>query len=145
MMNRDRLSLGEKGVVLVIAPDQRQARIVLDYCTGILESTPILNQLLKQRTADTLELATGAVIEVRSANFRRLRGVTCLSAILDEACFFMADESSVNPASEILNAVRPSLATTAGQTVIISSPWSRRGEIWEIFAGITVPTAIPRS
>jgi hypothetical protein len=130
---KDSLSPGEKGVVLCIAPDQRQARIMLDYCTGILESTPILAQLIASRTADTLELTTGIRIEVRSASFRRLRGVTCVATIADEACFWLSDESA-NPDTEILNAVRPSLATTGGPLIVISSPYARRGEVWTTYA-----------
>ena len=37
---------GETGVVLLIAPDQRQATIVLDYCNAAFEQSPILRQLI---------------------------------------------------------------------------------------------------
>jgi hypothetical protein len=47
---------GEKGVVLSLAPDLRQAKISLDYAEGVLQSTPIMRQLLAARTADTLTL-----------------------------------------------------------------------------------------
>jgi hypothetical protein len=40
---------------LLIAPDQRQAKIALDYCTAIFEQSPILKQLIANRIADTLE------------------------------------------------------------------------------------------
>jgi hypothetical protein len=70
------LAPGERAIVLCIAPDQRQAHIVLDYCEAILRSTPMLQQLIASRIADALELSTGITIEVRSASFRRLRGHT---------------------------------------------------------------------
>ena len=127
-----KLSPGERGVVLCIAPDQRQSRIVLDYCAGVLESAPVLQQLIANRTADTLELTTGIAIEVRSASFRRVRGLTCVAVVADEAAFWLSDESA-NPDTEILNAVRPSLATTAGTLWTISSPYARRGEVWETY------------
>jgi hypothetical protein len=130
---RDVLAPGERGIVLCIGPDQRQSRILLDYCTGIAESTPILAQLIVSRTADQLELSTGIVIEVRSASFRRLRGPTCVAAICDEAAFWLSDEC-VNPDTEILNAVRPSLATTRGPLIVISSPYGRRGEVWSTYS-----------
>jgi hypothetical protein len=40
---------GEKGVCLCIAPDQRQAGIVLDYATAAFEASPILRQLISNR------------------------------------------------------------------------------------------------
>jgi hypothetical protein len=44
----------------------------------------------------------------------------------------MSDETSANADTEILNAVRPMLATTQGPLIIISSPYARRGELWEL-------------
>jgi len=126
-----RLVPGETGVVLLIAPDQRQAKIALDYCAAIFEQSPILKQLIANRTADTLELTNGISIEVRSANFRRLRGPTYIAAICDEAAFWFSDEWSTNTDAEIINAVRPGLSTTGGPLIIASSPYAKRGVIWE--------------
>jgi hypothetical protein len=67
---------GETGVVLLIAPDQRQAKIALDYCRAALEQSPILKQLIESRSTDALQLTNGICIEVRAASFRRLRGPT---------------------------------------------------------------------
>ena len=70
-----------------------------------------MKQLLVNRTAETLTLTTGISLEVRSASFRRIRGVTCAAVLANECAFWLSDES-VNPDVEILNAARPSLATT---------------------------------
>src|SRR5262245_29985579 len=125
------LAPGETGVVLCIAPDQKQAAIVLDYCTAAFEQSPILKQLIDSRTADALRLNNGIGIEVRSSNFRRLRGPTYIAVIADEAAFWYSDEFSSNTDTEILNAVRPGLATTSGPLIIASSPYAKRGILWE--------------
>jgi hypothetical protein len=122
---------GEKGVLLCIAPDSRQSAIVLDYATAAFEQSPILSQLIANRTADTLELTSGVNIEVRAASFRRLRGPTYIAVIADEAAFWFSDEFSANADAEILNAVRPGLATTNGPLIIASSPYAKRGVLWE--------------
>jgi hypothetical protein len=127
----DKLVPGERALVLCIAPDVRQAHVVLDYCDAIFASTPMLKQLIANRTADTLSLTTGIDIETRAASFRRLRGHTFVSAIMDEAAYYYSDESSANPDSEILAAVRPGLATTGGLLAMISSPYAKRGELFE--------------
>ena len=80
--------------------------------------SPILRQLIANRNADTLELTNGITIEVRSASFRRLRGPTYIAVIADEAAFWFSDEFSANADTEILNAVRPGLATTRGPLII---------------------------
>jgi hypothetical protein len=125
------LAAGERALVIVVAPDQRQAHIVLDYCTAVFEQSPLLKQLIKNRTSDTLELTNGLGIEVRAANFRRLRGHTFVAAVAEEVAFLFADESSANPDSEILAALRPGLATTNGLLAMISSPYAKRGELYE--------------
>jgi hypothetical protein len=124
---------GETGVVLCIAPDQRQASIVLDFAAAAFEQSPILRQLIVNRTSDALELSNNVSIEVRAASFRRLRGPTYCAVICDESAFWMSDEWSSNPDVEIINAVKPGLATTGGPLVIASSPYARRGLLWERF------------
>ena len=91
------LAPGERGVVLCIAPDQRQARIILNYATAAFEATPIMRQLIANRTAETLSLTTGIDVEVRAASFRRLRGPTYIAVIADEVAFCFNDEGSANP------------------------------------------------
>src|SRR5262249_17333181 len=99
---------------------------------GMLEDSPILRQLIVRQTAEEIELRTGVTISVRTANFRRLRGFTSVAVIMDECAFWYSDESA-NPDVEILTAVRPTLATTGGPLIAISSPHSRRGVMWEAY------------
>jgi len=42
-------------------------------------------------------------------------------------------DESANPDIEIINAVRPALGTTNGLLACISSPYARRGELWNAF------------
>lgn len=127
------LAPGERGVALCIAPDQRQATIILDYAEASLKQSPVLCQLIKNRTSDALSLTTGINIEVRAASFRRLRGPTYVAVIGDEIAFFyLSDDGSANSDTEILDAVRPGLATTNGLLAVISSPYAKRGELFEL-------------
>jgi hypothetical protein len=129
----DSLSLGERGLVLFLAQNTRQAQVAFGYAAAIFESVPMLAGLIANRTADTLSLTNGIDLEIRAASFRGLRGVTCVAVIADEACFWYSDETSANADTEILNAVRPSLATTAGPLIVISSPYSRTGEVYSTY------------
>jgi hypothetical protein len=139
------LAVGERPVVLMLAQNQVQARITLGYALGLLNSIPMLADLVASEAAETVMLKSGVALEVRSASFRGLRGVTCLACICDEAAFWY-DESggSSNPDVEIMNAVRPGLATTGGPLIIISSPYSRRGEVFELWKRHFGPTGDAR-
>ena len=131
---RDVLVTGERGLLLCVAPDLKQAAIVHGYVGGILADSEVLRPLLDSSTRTTLRLTNGIDIETRSASFRRLRGVTCIAAIADESCFWFSDEGSANRDDEILQAIRPSLSTTRGLLAIISTPYARRGATWEAFS-----------
>jgi hypothetical protein len=129
------LSSGESGVVLCLSASQRQASVITNYVLGILEGAPLLASLIKGRSGDAISLRNGIDIEVRSANWRSVRGMTLVCAICDELCFWYDDSSgSANPDSEILAALRPALSTCAGQLLCISSPYARRGEMFETWS-----------
>jgi len=115
----DALVPGEHGVLLCVALDQRVAKIILDYAQASFERSPILKQLIANRTQDALELTNGITLEVRPASFRKLRGPTYVAVIADELAFWYTDSAFANPDVEILNAVEPGLATTVARS---SSP-----------------------
>jgi hypothetical protein len=126
--------VGERPTVLVLAQNVRQAGILLSYIAGIFESVPMLAAMVKNRTQESIELSNNVTIEVRPANFRGIRGITCVAVICDEQSFWYDEASgSANPDSEILAALRPALATTSGPMICISSPYARRGELWSTY------------
>jgi len=58
---RDVLVPGETGVLLVLAQSQHIAKQILNYTEADFDASPILSQLVVNRTADTIELkATSA-------------------------------------------------------------------------------------
>jgi hypothetical protein len=70
-------------VLLCIAADQRQADIILNFIDEDFRSSPVLRQLILRRTQRALRLKNGIDIEVRAADFRRLRGPTYVAVICD--------------------------------------------------------------
>ena len=125
------LARGQRGYVLIVAPDLKQAGELIGYCRGIFQS-PLLKQLVLRETSEEIELRNGIAIRVQTPNYRRIRGFTAVAAILDEAAFWL-DENTAQPDFEVLNAVRPCLATTGGLLVAISSPHARKGILWEAY------------
>jgi hypothetical protein len=66
------------------------------------------------------------VIAVHSNSFRTVRGRTLIAAIFDEVAFWR-DETSATPDVEVYRAVLPSLATTQGMLIGISTPYRKLG------------------
>jgi hypothetical protein len=121
-------------VVVVLAADREQAKVVLRYVAGLIDGAPMLARMGHSRTAEAIHLRTGVSIEVHTANFRSIRGRTILAAICDEIAFWRSDESA-NPDTEIVNAIKPAMMTVPGGGLLlcISSPYARRGVLWEAY------------
>jgi len=128
----DILAPGERASLPIMSASTWQASKAKQYLTGIFATVPALGKLVESETADTISLSTRVDIEIRPASFRTARGGTSCAAIADEAAFWRSD-TSANPDVEILNAVRPSLATTGGLLAVISSPYARRGALWDAY------------
>lgn len=132
--HRSLLGPGERGVLPVLAATVDQARQAFNFIAGAFDRSPCLRDLVENRTADTLSLTTAVDISVRPASFRSIRGITAIGVICDEIAFWRSDDSA-NPDKEILAALRPSLATTRGPLIAISSPYGKKGELWNVFRG----------
>jgi hypothetical protein len=130
-LHRSHLAPGETGVVAVISPTRAQSAIVRDYTLGYFEASPILRGEIAETTADEIRLKNGCVVTTLSSDYRTLRGRTLLLAVLDEASF-LQDETSSTPDIEAQRALLPGLATTGGMLVILSSPYAKRGLLYQL-------------
>lgn len=125
----DKLAAGEIATVMVIAADRKQARSVMRYIRGLVESCPMLEAMVVRETTESIELVNRCCIEITTASMRATRGYTCACVIADEIAFWLTD--GANPDREIVNALKPSLATLNGKLIALSSPYARRGVLWE--------------
>lgn len=129
-----RFAPGEIPLVMLLAADRRQARVLVRYIKAMLQSVPMLRALIARETADGVELTTGVAIEVHTASTKTTRGYSLLACICDELAFWRTDADSADPDVEILNAIRPALASVPGSMLLcISSPYARRGALWEAY------------
>ncbi len=127
------LTPGERGTVMVIAADRKQARTIYRYATALLREVEMLKALITRETADTIDLANGISIEILAASFRTVRGYTLVAALCDELAFWRSEDSA-NPDAEIIGAIRPAMATIPGAMLLCaSSPYARRGALWTAF------------
>ena len=128
-----KLAPGETPTVAIIASDKKQARTIFKYARGLLLGVELLAPLLESETAEALTLTNGVVIEVHVASYRSVRGYTLVCAICDEIAFWRAGDTAANPDTEILNALRPALGTLGGKLLIASSPYAKKGALYEAF------------
>ena len=130
--HRGVLAPGQRGRLPIIAASKDQADEVFNYIVGSFEHSPALRPLIEKPNDRTLSLTSKIDIQVRALSFRSLRGATNIGVIADECAYWRSDESA-NPDAEIIGALRPSLATTKGPLIGISSPYAKRGVLWQAF------------
>ncbi|MDL0429584.1 hypothetical protein QPM17_00465 [Marinobacter sp. TBZ242] len=126
--HRKHLAPGEVATIMVIAADRKQARTVMRYIRGLLIENPMLSRLVVRDGVESIELSNRCSIEVMTASHRSTRGYTVAAVIMDEIAFWHSE--GANPDIEIINAVRPSLTTLGGKLIALSSPYARRGVLW---------------
>lgn len=139
----DILAPGERGSLPIMSATTTQAAKAFSYLRGVFQHSPMLGQLVDSETTDTIRLTNRVDIEIKPASYRTIRGATAVAAIGDEAAFW-SGETTVNPDTEILNAIRPAMATTGGPLIVISSPYARKGELWSTFRQHYGPDGDPR-
>jgi len=121
------LAPGERITVMVLACDRRQARTIFRYALGMLEQVPMLQGMIQRQDAESIGLSNRVDLEITTNNFRSVRGFTIGAAILDEVAYWRSDFSA-NPDEEVLNAIRPALATVPNGLIVgIGSPYRRSG------------------
>ena len=127
------LGPGERGTVMVIATDRKQARVILRYVTALLRHVPMLAAMIERQDSESIDLNNRVSIEITTASYRTIRGYTVVAALCDEIAFWRSDDSA-NPAEEILAALRPAMATIPGALLLgLSSPYKRSGPLYEAY------------
>ena len=125
------LAPGERGTVLIIATDRKQARTIFRYIRALLTQVPMLAKLVTREDRETVDLGNSVTIEVGTASFKSVRGYTIVAALCDEIAFWPTDDSA-QPDYEILDALRPGMATIPNAILLCaSSPYARRGALWD--------------
>jgi hypothetical protein len=131
---RGYLGPGEQATIMVVAADRRQARTIMRFALGLLQAVPMLKRQITATTKESISLANDIQIEIHTASFRTVRGYTIVAALLDEIAFWPTDETSAEPDSEVLNAVRPAMATVPNAMLLCaSSPYAKRGTLWTAY------------
>ncbi len=77
---RSVLAPGERGTVMLIAADRRQARVMRGYIQALVR-LPALQGLVAASRREAISLRNGLTIEVHTASFRTVRGYTVVAAV----------------------------------------------------------------
>jgi phage terminase large subunit-like protein len=136
-----RLRPGERALVMCLAVDRDQAKVVLNYTRSFFTDIDLLKGMVQRETATGFELTNSVDVTISTNSFRSVRGRPILCAILDETAFWR-DETSATPDEETYKALRPALASISGSIIIgISSPYGSPACSTRSSKSITAATA----
>jgi len=122
---------GEKAYVVLIAPVTYQARNAFEFIRNYIQNSPELRQAIVAVRKDEIDLCNGVTIACWPCSYVSVRGFSVLAAICDEIAFWNQDITSANPVDEVLDALRPAMATFPRRKLLkISTPFRRDGLLW---------------
>src|SRR5260370_19195681 len=79
---------GERAVVMCLAVDRDQAKIVLNYIRSYFTDITYLAQMVRRETRDGLELSNGVDVVVATNSYRSSRGRAVLTAVFHEVALW---------------------------------------------------------
>lgn len=124
---------GEMGTLMVIGADRKGARVLFRYIRAMIRAVTVLEKQIVAETKESIELSSDIAIEVHTGNFRAVRGYTLIGCVADEIAFWR-DDTSANPDSEVVAAIRPGMATVPSAMLIgLSSPHGQRGVMFDVY------------
>jgi len=129
---RNLMAPGEPAVVMLVACDKKQAAVLRRYADGLLQA-PLLAPEVVRRTAERIELRSGAVLEITTNDHRLIRGRSAIAVLGDEVSFWRADGESSSSDEEVIAAAAPSLMTApgGGYLVLSSTTYRKRGLMFD--------------
>ena len=78
-----------------------------------------------------IDLDNGITIACYPCSQITIRGLRVVAAVLDELGFWRDEVTAANPAEDVLNALRPAMATFTNHKLIkISTPYRKEGVLW---------------
>jgi hypothetical protein len=117
---------------LLVSQDQRGAvRTLFSYARAAFDLAPTLASTVRAQTQETLRLASGVVLAAYPCRPAAVRGLRARVAVADELAYFRSTENLPQDV-EMLRALRPTLATTGGKLIILSSPYGQTGALWDL-------------
>jgi hypothetical protein len=128
------LPRGERAYVVLIAPVTKQAQIAFSFIRNFILGSPPLKKKVVKIRKNEIDLANGITIACYPCSQVTIRGLSVVVAVCDEIGFWRDEVTAANPAEEVLNALRPAMATFAEHKLIkISTPYRKDGVLWRDF------------
>jgi len=132
--HRANLAPGEMARVPIVAKDMDDAGAIFGYLTAIAAEPALRHLIAEEPTGHVLKLTTQVELVVRACKLTAGRSRAVAASLNDEIAFWPTGESAT-PDTEVLRGIRGGMANmTDPLLVCMSSPFAKRGELYEKYA-----------
>jgi hypothetical protein len=124
---------GQSWKIPILSPGLRQGQKgSLDVVRSTVKAIPELAELLVADSEEALTFSTGIEVLTLPPKIKLVQGWTCPLIWCDEASNFSQEDTSESNLADVLDAIRPSIATVPGARIYVSSlPGPDTGTIFE--------------
>ncbi len=127
------LHKGERGVIPLVAQDQRGTRVAFGYVRDYLLGSPLLAGQVAELLASEIILVNGLAVYCFPCTQRSLRGWSIPAGAMDELAFY-ALEGQADSDVEVQTSIRRGMVGfPAPRLVKVSTPYMRSGVLFEDF------------
>jgi hypothetical protein len=125
---------GERGILPLVAQDQRATRIAFGYIKGYLTGSPMLRAMIADEPlAQEIALTNGLSIACFPCTVKSLRGWSIPAGVMDELAFFRL-EGQADSDVEIQQSIRRGMISFPVTRLIkISTPYMKSGILYDDF------------
>jgi hypothetical protein len=129
--HEQKLHTGERGIIPVVAQDERGTRVAYNYLRDYVMGHRLLSKMVAEELKYELRLTNRMSILCFACTAKALRGYSIPAAVMDEVAFFRS-ESGATVDGEVQRAIRPAGASFPYQRLVkISTPSAKVGVIWD--------------
>jgi hypothetical protein len=127
------LAKGERGVISLVAQDQRGTRTAFVYVRDYLAGSPLLSAMIDEVLTFEVKLTNGLSILCFPSTLRSVRGFSIPVAVLDEMAFFRLEGQADSDAEIQASIRRGMIGFPLPRLVKISTPYMKDGVVYEDF------------
>jgi hypothetical protein len=130
----ERLAKGERGIVPIVAQDEKATRVAFSYARDYALGSPLLRKLVEEARERELRFTNRIWLTCFACTAKSLRAWSIPSAIMDEVAFYRL-EGALDADQEIQTAIRRGGVGFAYQRLVkISTPSIKGGVLWDDFS-----------
>ena len=125
------LAKGERGMIVLVAQDQRATKVAFSYIRDYLLKSPLLSSMVEEVLASEIVLTNGLTIACFPCTLRSLRGWSIPVGVMDEVAFYRL-EGQADADVEIQMSIRRGMLNfPAPKLIKVSTPYMRSGLLFE--------------